>query len=101
MTFAQPNCPHMCADRTGGCTGQCKRASAVAREPAFPTEPNTKPGVYVHHGLTKREYFAGLAMQGLLAHTGSFGEPGSPGVLSCRSVQLADALIAELAKEPS
>lgn len=30
--------------------------------PAFPTEPNTQPGVYVHHGMTLRDWFAGQAL---------------------------------------
>ena len=73
----------------------------IANKSAFPVSPNSE---YAHpdwYGLTKREYFAGLAMQGLLAHTGSFGEPGSPGVLANRSVEMADALIAELNKKES
>ena len=35
--------------------------------PAFPTEPNTQPGMYVHHGMTLRDYFAGQAMVGCYA----------------------------------
>lgn len=37
-------------------------------EPAFPSEarPDIR-GLLLHKGLTKREYFAGLAMQGMLA----------------------------------
>jgi hypothetical protein len=30
--------------------------------PAFPTAPNTQPGVYVHHGMTLRDWFAGQAL---------------------------------------
>lgn len=26
--------------------------------PAFPTEPNTQPGFYVHHGMSLRQYAA-------------------------------------------
>lgn len=38
-------------------------------EPAFPyqTEIETSKSTTEHFGLTKREYFAGLAMQGILA----------------------------------
>ena len=43
-------------------------------------------------GLTKREYFAGLAMQGLL----SGGISGSYEIISARSVGIADALLSEL-----
>jgi len=48
-------------------------------------------------GLTKREYFAGLAMQGILAqkNTRDFLPPEY--VAQC-SVQLADALLLELDK---
>lgn len=30
--------------------------------PAFPTEPNTQPGFYAHHGMSLRDYFAAKAM---------------------------------------
>lgn len=33
--------------------------------PAFPTEPNTQPGFYAHHGMSLRDYFAGQALIGL------------------------------------
>lgn len=42
--------------------------------------------------LTKREYFAALAMQGLLAHHGA----GSTKFLAANAVGMADALIAAL-----
>ena len=50
-------------------------------------------------GLSKREYFAAMAMQGLLA---SFPDQGLDG-LNCKRyaiamVEMADALIAELSK---
>ena len=47
-------------------------------------------------GLTKREYFAGLAMQGMLTdHTNSY-EP-----IPYDAVRMADALLAELDKPKS
>lgn len=48
---------------------------------------------YMHSGLTKREYFAGLAMQGIVMHTTM-----SPDLKHAaeRSVFMADALLAEL-----
>ena len=58
-------------------------------------------------GLTIREHFAGLAMQGLLANPGEFrgddGEPAqtipeSAAFCARLSVIYADALLAELAK---
>ena len=56
-----------------------------------PTKP--EKGVVSAYGLTKREYFAAMAMQGLLA--GSRGEYVPPDV----AVEHADAVLAELAKE--
>jgi hypothetical protein len=50
--------------------------------------------IYKSNGLTKREYFAALALQGLLANYGS-----SYGVQNImESVYMADALIEELNK---
>jgi len=46
------------------------------------------------HGLTKREYFAAMALQGLLADPHATTDIGYP----MTAVQLADALIAELNK---
>lgn len=45
-------------------------------------------------GLTKREYFAAMAMQGLLSNSGTYSERSTPEL----SVHYADALIAELNK---
>lgn len=44
-------------------------------------------------GLTKREYFAGLAMQGLLAKEGVWS---SDEILAKRSVEIADELLKQL-----
>ena len=44
-------------------------------------------------GLTKREYFAGLAMQGLCAHSGDYHRDTD---LAQDAVMYADALLAEL-----
>ena len=62
-------------------------------DPAYPLEVVTGQ---TNGGLTKRELFAAMAMQGLLA------DPYSTQEFSCMasmSVQVADALIAELSKE--
>ena len=45
------------------------------------------------YGLTKREYFAGLAMQGLLSN-GTTGQPISDIARKC--IRLTDALLEEL-----
>lgn len=36
--------------------------------PAFPTEPNTQNGFYVHQGMSVRDYFAGQALAGAFEH---------------------------------
>jgi hypothetical protein len=55
-------------------------------------------GEVVQTGLTIREHFAALAMQGLMAADGRNGETWQVGRCAARAVQEADALIAELAK---
>lgn len=63
-----------------------------ANDPINPIE-NPMSGPVL--GLTKREYFAALAMQGMIsASTHGF----SFSVLASESVSMADALIAELNK---
>lgn len=56
--------------------------------------PETK---VVKDGITKREYLAALAMQGLIAHYG-YGEAPAADVqeIATWSVKLADALIEQL-----
>ncbi len=66
--------------------------------PAFPVIENTENGYpYTPEGgagLTKREWFAGQALTGLLAT-----RHGESSNFVRDAVKLADALIAELAKE--
>lgn len=50
-----------------------------------------------NHGLTKRELFASMAMQGILANPERIG--GKDQELTQYSVMLADALINELNKQ--
>lgn len=47
-------------------------------------------------GMTKREYFAGLAMQGFAQYSNKYEMPVLIEMLATSSVQLADALIAKL-----
>ena len=72
-------------------------------EPAFPPAVNIPYGHYYSgsSGLSKREYFSGLAMQGELASQGADSTYMDLHVvkLAERSVRCADALIEELAKE--
>lgn len=58
--------------------------------PAFPGQTAS--------GLTKREYFAALALQGLAADSNI---TTTPEYISARAVRFADALIAELNKDPT
>jgi hypothetical protein len=73
--------------------------------------PNTNPETYptpcpinYGHGLTKREHFAGLAMQGILSNSvmgdSALHEKHEDWVkdISESSLQFADALLAELDK---
>ena len=51
------------------------------------------------HGLTKREYFAAMAMQGIVARNGIADSDGDRINLVAESVLYADALLAELDEE--
>lgn len=58
-----------------------------------------------HKGLTKREYFAAMAMQGFIANSQTLDELAHHGLdpnEACAKVAImqADALIAELEKQP-
>jgi hypothetical protein len=71
----------------------------LSKQNVFPLEGRADGGTWQTCGITKRELFAAMAMQGSLG-----GEPGShlePRRLAIESVRYADALIAELAKEPA
>ena len=54
----------------------------------------------LHGGLTKREHFAAMAMQGLLSHNGPWfpDHQGTKNLLATAACKYADALIAELNK---
>lgn len=62
------------------------------QQPVFPTDYNA-PGV---PGLTKREYFACAAMQGLLAADSEYDQGAAE--IATWAVKQSDALIAELNK---
>lgn len=73
--------------------------------PAFPTVNYEKPGelygqsiMTITGGLTKREYFAALAMQGLLSSETHYPDRQAN---AKRAVEFADALLTELEKEKS
>lgn len=69
--------------------------------PAFPHTEMCDDGSYFlsHLGLTKREYFAGLAMQGIVASCNSRGVLMDTEIAPF-AVKWADALIAALNAEP-
>jgi hypothetical protein len=59
----------------------------------YPRVAVTDPSSPVTHGLTKREYFAAMAMQGILANN-----PSNVFKVVKDAVETADILIAELNK---
>lgn len=65
-----------------------------ANDCAYPADSKTQ----TDGGLTKREYFAALAMQGYLSllADSTIEHPMEPQHLAQKAVQYADALIAEL-----
>ena len=67
--------------------------------PAFPFEYKNQDGTTYKYGLNKREYFAGLAMQGLLARSDyKNGHEQIPINLSVDAVRFADELLTQLSK---
>lgn len=65
-------------------------------KPAFPAvEGNT---AFYEPGLSKREYFAGLAMQGMLSNPQLNIETTSLEAIASDAVAHADALLTELSK---
>lgn len=70
-----------------------------ANDSAFPLSANFKDGHEVTYGLTKRELFAAMAMQGILS-TETADDSFTGTLVAKRSVAFADALLAELAKQP-
>lgn len=61
--------------------------------------PNVSDGVAISQGLTKRELFAAMALQGMLASETSSYNYGAIECLAANAVKKADALINELNKE--
>lgn len=66
------------------------------------------PGPYLEgYGITLRQHFAGLAMQGCLAYSycnpqsGNYHENSDAQGVAKAAVAYADALLAELAKDPT
>ena len=71
-------------------------------EPAFPVPgPHLGPNnelMYASQGMTLRDYFAGIALQGLLASYADATNVPSDKVLSGYAYNLADAMMAHREK---
>ena len=70
-----------------------------SEEPAFPLflQEGLSHNAYVDPGLTKREYFAGLAMQGII-HNLPIGSNGLNEQIAKQSISLVDELLRQLEK---
>lgn len=79
--------------------------------PAFPTEPNTQPGFYAHHGMSLRDWFAGQALTAYVdlvtsadfsvvekAATGEGYSGPIEGYMAFRAYRVADAMLKERSK---
>ena len=71
---------------------------------AYPAVIDIGPKVIIKYGLTKREYFAALAMQGMLANSYSNGmqqalSEASRYDIAQMAVEQAEALVTALNKE--
>lgn len=71
-----------------------------SRAPAHPVQELNFDGSHfvTHLGLTKREYFAGLAMQALISTASEACGRWQPEDAAFESVEYANALLAELGK---
>lgn len=71
-----------------------------SNSPAFPVHPETTPNFEEHEygGLTKREYFAAMAMQGFCANPGAYSDWGTLQIIE-QAVKHADALLLYLQKQ--
>lgn len=73
---------------------------------AYPCQPRDNygnPSVSYQLGLSKRELFAAMAMQGYMAnpHISALRHCATTAAAAEAAVESADALIAELSKEPT
>jgi hypothetical protein len=62
--------------------------------PAFPTEPNTQPGFYVHHGMSLRDWFAGQALHEIAANHIFRGNASHMQECAKLAYEFADAMLA-------
>lgn len=86
--------------------------TSIADQPAFPTdnEGQTGPNTWHHPGMSLRQYYAGLAIRGLLSNHEVYKDAKltapnmderikEPHLIASFAVSAADALIAELEKK--
>ena len=73
-------------------------AKELGKQPINAIGPKVTFG-FGYEGLTKREYFAAMAMQGLLSGEYRCATEEQATIVARHAVQHADALLAELAKE--
>lgn len=79
-------------------------ASASGRDMAFPCDPVHTPNNTIQVGLTKRELFTAMAMQGTLASPNTVCASGTAipdfvKAIAVLSVSMADALLVALSDE--
>lgn len=60
---------------------------------AFPHPGNSNWSVAPSEGMTLRDWFAGQALAGLCANTGSFGMGNGPADLAVRAYDIADCML--------
>lgn len=70
-----------------------------AGDMAFPVPPEHSPNNSIQLGLTKREYIAAMAMQGMASDPVYTEAPYEKGI-AMHAVKMADALLAALEKQP-
>jgi len=71
--------------------------------PIYPTGHQNNDGTldpYHYSGLTKREYFAGVAFQGITSNSSFVPNDEDVKYAAALSVKAADALLLELSKTP-
>ena len=76
-------------------------AKSNGTEPVYPGQPleaSGEPIAEYYYGITKRELFAAMAMQGMIASESESEGLYRPETAATRAVKFADALLKELAK---
>jgi len=70
----------------------------TGNEPAMPFTTDADRDTELHEGLTIRQHFAAMAMQGLFSNHLMVDQFGCGDALAAEAVKIADSLIAELNK---